>query len=229
MRRLQKPPVAEAKTSEKEPLAEGLQVRVPKDSSGRRLWSKMSDREIVEYAREVIGKKGINRRNDLKKNDRGLHLVLNERELFGEVGFGKKQKKARLWKGMKDEDIVELARKLMKEKNICTRRDLHHEDPGLYAILRKRDLFTKIEFKRGKRSWAVLSDREVIEIARKVIEEREINRRIDLENADSGLYSVLLRRGLVDLAFAGRDQQKNDHARDAVIEALEAFCAEPTS
>jgi len=159
----------------------------------------------------------------LKKNDRGVYLALGERGLFGQVGFGKKQRKARLWKEMSDEEIVGFARKLMKEKDICTRRDLHHEDPGLYAILRKRDLSTKIEFKRGKRSWAVLNDREVIEIARKVIEEKEINRRSELENADSGLYSVLLRRDLVDLAFAGRDQQKNEEARDAVIDALEAF------
>jgi hypothetical protein len=46
-----------------------------------------------------------------------------------------------------------------------------------------------------------------------------------LEKADRGLYQILRKKGLLDRAFAQIDQQKEDRARDAVIDALEAFGA----
>jgi len=335
MRKLQKPLVAEAKTSKKKPLAEGLQIEVPTDSQGRRLWSKMSDKQITEYARRVVGEKGIigrtelskadtglyqvlrkkqlldsvgfeeryrswrdmedeeivelarkvmeereiSGRHELEKADSGLYTVLSERGLLEEVGFEDKQRpwreisdeeiveyarkvmeeieisgkaklrdsdrrlydilhkrglfekvgledKYRSWRDMEDEEIVELARKLMEERGISGKKELERSDTGLHSVLRARGLLDEVGFKqkrRNERSWKDMSDEEIVEYARKVIEENKIISRRKLRSTDGGLYFILYRRGLLDRAFARIDQQKTDQARDAVIDALEAF------
>ena len=223
MRKLQKPLVAEAKTSKKKPLAEGLQIEVPTDSQGRRLWSKMSDKQITEYARRVVGEKGIIGRTELSKADTGLYQVLRKKQLLDNVGF---EERYRSWRDMEDEEIVELARKLMEERGISGKKELERSDTGLHSVLRARGLLDEVGFKqkrRNERSWKDMSDEEIVEYARKVIEENKIISRRKLRSTDGGLYFILYRRGLLDRAFARIDQQKTDQARDAVIDALEAF------
>ena len=166
MRKMQKPPVKEVKTSEKEPLAEGLQT-FPTDPRGRRLWSRMSD-----------------------------------------------------------EEVVEVARKFMEEKGITGRKELEKADQGLYQVLRKRGLLDEVGFVEKYRTWTEMEDEEVIEFARIFMREREISKRYGLEKADSGLYQVLRERGLLNRVFARMEQQRDNSARDAVIDALSAFGAE---
>jgi len=223
MRKLQKPPVKEVKTSKKEPLAEGLQIVVPTSPSGRRLWSKMSDNDIVEYAKRVMGENGISIRSKLEKADCGLHRVLLKRKLLGNIEF---EEKFRSWKDMDDEEIVEFTKKLMKEKEITGRTELNRADSGLYNVLKKRGLFEKVGFieKRKKgRSWKGMGDDEVIELAKRTIEEVKIIRKNELRKTDKGLYEVLRKRRLFDRAFARIDIQRKDSARDAVIDALTKF------
>ncbi|MBU1681761.1 hypothetical protein KKE38_02995, partial [Candidatus Micrarchaeota archaeon] len=66
---------------------------------------------------------------------------------------------------------------------------------------------------------------EIVEFARKLIQEKKIAARSDLKKLDYGLYQALGKRRLLDRAFAQMEQQKEDRARDAVIGALEAFAA----
>ncbi|MBU0526840.1 hypothetical protein KKE92_00005, partial [Candidatus Micrarchaeota archaeon] len=80
----------------KKTLAEGLQIAVPTDSAGRRMWSRMSDEEVVEYARKVMRENKINTRGELQKADSGLHGILKRRGLLGKIKFEEKQKS---WKG----------------------------------------------------------------------------------------------------------------------------------
>ncbi|MBU1681905.1 hypothetical protein KKE38_03730 [Candidatus Micrarchaeota archaeon] len=127
---------------------------------------------------------------------------------------------------MSDEEIVEVARKFIEKNEITKRSELKDIDQGLYQILRERKLLDEVGFeakKRQKRIWIDMTDEEVVEFAQKFIEENEITGRGELENADRGLYKVLMKRGLLDCTFARMEQQRDNSARDAVIDALTKF------
>jgi len=79
------------------------------------------------------------------------------------------------------------------------------------------------ERRRKQRSWKKMSDDEIVEFAKRAMEEKEIGSRKELENTDGGLYNVLWRRGLLDSVFANIEKQRTDQARDAVIDALTKF------
>jgi len=281
MRKMKKPPAEELRKKKEEPLAEGLQVTVPTDSCGRRLWSKMSDEQIVEFARKAIEEKRISRRNELKNTNSGLYEILRKKGLLDDVGFGEKVRswkdmsddeivefvrklmdkkkisgryelqkvnsrvysvlqrrgllddvgfvtKLRSWDGIGDEEIVAHAKKVMIEKRIFGRSDLSDADRGLHAILRERGLLDEVGFedkRKKERSWKSMSDDEIVEFAKAVIKKNKITNKNELRKVDRGLSSVLRRRRLLDHAFAQIEQQKTDQARDAVIDALEAFAA----
>ncbi len=191
-----------------------------------RPWKDMSDEEILDYAREVMEKKGITERSELDEADPGLYRILGVRRLREAIGFKDKQKKHRSWKEMSNEEVVEYAKKLMKEKKITGRKELQNTDSGLYTILRIRGLLDWIKFEEKLRSWEGISNEEILKITRKIIEENEIDTRNKLEKVDSGLYTILKKKGLLDIIFAPIDQQKTDRARDAVIHALSAFGSE---
>ncbi len=226
MKRLQKPPVGKTKEKKQEPLAEGLQIAVPTDSAGRRMWSRMSDEEVVEYARKVMKENEISGRTELKETDSGLYKVLRERGLLDEVGFEEKWRKEMPWKDMSDEEVVGYARKEMEKKKITGRNELQKADMRLYSILRERGLLDEIGFeekRRKDRPWKDMSDEEIIEYAKKGIGDNGINSRYKLQKDDSGLYGVLKRRGLFGRVFANIEKQKTEKARDDVIDALTKF------
>ena len=213
------------KSSKKEPLAEGLQIAIPTGPKGSRLWSKLTDEQIVEFAKKLMKKHEITGKKELENADRRLYQVLRERKLLGKVGF---EEKNRSWKKMSDEEILEYAKKVMRKKRIREKGEFRNADYRTYAVLERRKLLGKIDFERKineKRSWKKMSDNDIVELARKVIQENRITTRRDLEKADSGLCKVLRKRKLLDRAFAQLDQQIEDDARDAVIDALEAFGA----
>ncbi len=193
MKRLQKPPVKEVKTSKKEPLAEGLQI-VPRDSRERRIWKTMSDAQIVTLARKVMKENEVSGRKELSKVDYSLYQVLVKRGLLDELGL---EMKCRSWSKMSNEEIVEIARKVMKEKGITKRSELQKVDPGIYITLAKRDILDRIGFEERKRSWNDISDDKVVELARKVMNEEKIRSGSELSEVDGGLYQVLKKRKLV--------------------------------
>ncbi len=279
MRKLQKLPAREAKEKKQEPLAESLQVAVPTGPRGNRLWRKMtdeqiveyarrlmvekgrttkkelqeedkglyailhirkliskiefegkqrswmrmSDGEIVEYARKVVEENGITGRRELYKADIGLYNVLRKRRLLDEIEVIEKRRKGRQWKDMSDEEIVEYARKVVEENGITRRAELCKTDTGLYNALQKKGLLNEVGLGKKRRSWKSMSDEEIVDYAKGFVEEKGVMHRGELESIDSGLYETLRIRGLLDRVFAQLDQQKTDHARDAVIDALEAF------
>jgi len=116
----------------------------------------------------------------------------------------------------------------MEEKKITGRGELNSADSGLYRILRVRGLLDEVGFeeKKKERPWKSMSDEEVVEIAMRRVKELEIRERHGLKKTDSGLYQVLRERGLLDRIFSPIEKQKTDSARDAVIDALEAFSSE---
>ncbi|MBU0528046.1 hypothetical protein KKE92_06190 [Candidatus Micrarchaeota archaeon] len=281
MRKLQKPPAEELRKKKTEPLAEGLQIAVPIGPKGRRVWSKMSDEQIVGLAKRLVASKEIVGRKELRCEDSGLYQVLYKRELINSIGFEEKQ---RFWEDTSDENIIRLAKKLMEENGITGRKELEEIDSGLYRILMIRKLLDRVGFEKKRRKgrpWTDMSDDEVIEFAEKIIERKKINSKLELKKADhgvyevlrirklidqiglknrqrswksrsdeeiidftrefmaengingrselkitdSGLYHVLQSRRLLNSAFAHIERKRTDNARDAVIDALEAFAA----
>ncbi len=100
------------------------------------------------------------------------------------------------WKSMTDSEVLDYARKAIEKGGTGFRQDLKNADSGLHEILRKRNLLGKLEFGKKQKRWG--SDEEVVGIARKLIEEKEIRNPRDLEKADAGLYQILVRRNLVE-------------------------------
>jgi len=195
MRKLQKPPVAEAKTSKKEPLAEGLQVAIPSDSRGRIMWRKIKDEQIVELAKATMKEGNIKGRQELSKANKRLYRVLIKRGLSGEIDF---ENKVRSWSEKSDEEVVELARRIIEIEKIEERSGLERADSGLYKVLLTRGLLGDVGFKKKVRSWKDMSDEQIIEYAKKVMEEKKITRRGELQRTDHGLYEVLRKRKLLD-------------------------------
>ncbi len=205
-----------SRSSTKEPLAEGLQVEVPLDSRGRRMWSKMSDEEIIRFAQKTMTERKITGRNDLQKADPPLYAVLLKRGLLGEVGF---KEKVRSWKGMSDEEIVEHAVKFIEKEEVEGKKELCKADPGLYDVLRKRGLLDEIGLETKRRSWKEMNDEEIVEFARKVMKERRITRKNEMEREDSGLYEVLRTSRLLDkVGFEEKSRSWKGMSDEEIVE-----------
>jgi len=203
----------------KKTLAEGL-LAIPRYSRRRRAWSKMKEEQIVEYAMKVMKENGVNGRGELSKIDSGLYGVLRKRGLLDNVGFvEKKRRKQRSWKDMSDEEIVEYAMKVMKENGVNGRGELEKIDYGLYNVLRRRGLIGRIGLDEKQRSWSDISDGEIVEYARRVMEEEKITGRKELQDLDPGFYLVLRRRELLDeVGFEEKRRAWKDMSDEEVVD-----------
>jgi len=140
MRRLHKRTTPEVpKAKEQMPLTETIQT----DRRGR-VWREMSDEELVKFAKRFVEEKGITGKKELQMADNGLHLALRRRKLLDRVGFEEKKRKKRDWTSMSDEEIVAFAKKLMDEKGINGRYELQREDRGLYKVLHRRNIISRV-------------------------------------------------------------------------------------
>ncbi|MBU1681934.1 hypothetical protein KKE38_03880 [Candidatus Micrarchaeota archaeon] len=198
MRQKTRSSVQSVRSSTKEPLAEGLQIAVPTDSRGRRMWRRLSDDQIIEFAKKLMDEGNLTGRKELIKSDRGLYRVLRKRGLLDEIGFAQKKRKPRSWKDRTDEEVVEFARKVLKENEITRMSELNQIDSGLYVVLRERGLFDRVGVEGRRRSWKIMSDEKIVELAKKVMEDEGLTERGELRKIDLGLYYILRRRKLLD-------------------------------
>jgi len=170
--------------------------------------------------------KGITEKEELQKADSGLHEVLRRRGLLGEVGF---EAKCRSWKNMSDEEVVEFVQKAMRGKNITGRRELAKADQRLYQVLYRRGLLGEVGFeekRRKERSWKDMSDAEVVEFARKFMEENGITGRRELCKRDSGIYAILMKRRLLGRVGFVDKRRKERMWKDLSNEELVKFTKE---
>ncbi|MBU0533068.1 hypothetical protein KKB44_06265 [Candidatus Micrarchaeota archaeon] len=114
----------------------------------------------------------------------------------------------RSWGVMRDHELVRFARKFLEEEGIGSRGKLVKVDPNLYQVLKKKKLLDKVEFEDKKRDWKSMSDEEIVEYVKRFMEEKEINGRKDLWKADSGSYTVLWKRKLLDRIEFERKRRK---------------------
>jgi len=112
---------------------------------------------------------------------------------------------------MSDEELVEYAESVMKEKKINGKGELQKADSGLYTTLRRRGLLVKVGFARKRRDWESMSDGNLVIYARRFMEEKSIRARGELAKTDRGLYIALSRRGLLSkIEFRRKLREERD-------------------
>ncbi|MEM2822422.1 MAG: hypothetical protein QXE64_02430, partial [Candidatus Pacearchaeota archaeon] len=118
-----------------------------------RSWSEKTDDEIIKECEEK-GYIGLSPK-EIHKKDPSLYRVLRKRDLLDKISKSKK----RSWLEKTDDEII----KECEEKGYIglSPAEIHKKDPGLYRVLRKRDLLDKIS-KSKKRSWLERTDDEII-------------------------------------------------------------------
>lgn len=176
------------------------------------------DSELLELARSYVKSEGIESRRGLEKADISMYYALLRRGLLDAVSF---ERGRRSWDT--EQDILQFAEKIIKDKGIQSSRKLEEEDSGLVQALRKRGLLRSLGLKMKPRPRTWDSDRELLEYARRQIEEMGIRGRHWLEKADSGLYQALRYRKLLDAVFSRAESENRKDAVDAVINAAETF------
>jgi hypothetical protein len=87
----------------------------------------------------------------------------------------------------------------------------------------KRKLIDRVGLEKKVRDWASMNDEELVGFARKFVGEREITGRAELKKADSGLYTTLGKRKLIDAVFVPIEQKKKDELFSRLSEAVDAY------
>lgn len=174
------------------PISESI---VPLEPGGRRKWRALNDEELVSYAQCFVNMHGLRRRIELRRADEGLLSSLDDRGLIGRIDF---EDRRRDWKSRSDEEILAMVKEFVERNDIKSKMDLKKADQGMHQILCVRGILEKVGLAGSIRSWASVDNSEIIEIAKELIEERGIEGRKELGEADMGLYLILLKRGLID-------------------------------
>jgi hypothetical protein len=113
-----------------------------------RKWKKMTDAQILEIVAQLVRKHRISSYKGLSRVDLGAHTILRRRNLIDKfyeiIGKSRPQWNGRSWASKNHSKLIEDARILIQERNICGRDDLKKYDPGLYEALRKRNLLDQV-------------------------------------------------------------------------------------
>lgn len=196
------------------PLSEGLRRRRPKG-----FFTKMSDEELIGFAKETIRERGIMRRSDLAKAETMLYKLIREKRLLGRIGLDDTRGSRRpigFFSEMSDKELIAYAKEAMGEKGISGREHLKEKESGIFCALKRRGLVDAVAplRRRMMRRWASMKDDDIVRLATRIIAERGIRSHKALEKADSGLYSALKRRGLLDRLPLARKQVRWGQMRD---------------
>jgi hypothetical protein len=171
---------------------------VVKSRRPRRNWRDMGDSELIMFARKFIERNRITSKNELQMADAGMYHTLFMRKLISQIGL---EDHLRRWKQMSDKEVIDYAERFGKTSGITSWKQFREGDPTLYGVLRKRGLLDSFGFgatRKVNRDWASVSDEKLVEVAKKFIAENNIKGRRRLEKADSGLYTTLKKKGLLD-------------------------------
>lgn len=168
---------------------------------GKRLpsyWKGRTDEELVTEALGIIHEKS---RTEyvFKKNHKILYRELKKRNLLGRIPF----KVIGEWRGYSDDELIQEAIYIIEDEGIKSREDLRRICTSLNSELRRRKLLARViphtQKKRKDRDWQSMTDDEIVEYAKRVIEGQDITSIPELREADSGLWEVTyIRRKLRD-------------------------------
>lgn len=194
-------------------------------------YSKMDDEELIVYARGEMWQNRINGMREIRRKAPGLYHTLQRRRkrrpgLIEEIGIDRKKREAKDWDGMDRGELIAYAKEFIGGRGISGREELRKEYAVLYGALTRRKLLDAVGLgyvNIRHRDWAAMDKDGLVAFAKGFIAEKGIGGREELKKADRGLYLALLRRKLLDAAFAGVEASKHADAVDGVIAALESF------
>ncbi|MDO8554547.1 MAG: hypothetical protein Q7S22_07095 [Candidatus Micrarchaeota archaeon] len=161
-------------------VLDGKEFRISLNGYGDRNWSKMSDAEIIEFAKAYCREKRIKKSSELVRGpdrDSGLYSQLQKRKLvnklfqrkdYDDVTVGDRSFKIPLdkygrrnWQVMSNEEILEFAKAYCAEKGITKISELgigSNKNSGLNHVLRRRHLVDKV-FERKQFDEVVLDNK----------------------------------------------------------------------
>ena len=190
----------------------------------QRDWSSMNDDEFVGHIKRFMGENSITRRRQLEKANPRLYGALRRREIKDPsiTGMIEFETVKRDWSSMDDDEFVEHVVDFMAEKGITRVGELKDTCQALLSELYRRNrknpgIVERIGFEKQRRDWNPMTDDEVVAHAQTFARERGITRRKQLENADVGLYIVLVRRKLVDRVFAEIEAEQAQLQEDRLL------------
>lgn len=164
----------------------------------KHFWAVLSDKELIDYAKEIISKDKIKCKKNLQKKFPGLHGALWKRKLLDKVGLNSKQND---WSSISNKDIVNHTHNFIKKTGIRCQNDLRKLSHELWAALKRRNLLKKIEFiikSKKRQDYLILNDEELVSFSIKFMRERNIRTKTQLIKTKSGLYNSLKKRGLIE-------------------------------
>ena len=89
-------------------------------------------------------------------------------------------------------------KKKTKKPKKPTRSEVQKKEPGLYNVLRRRGLLDKVCSNGKVRNWKRMDDKGLVERAKRIIKEKGIKSRRELQMADPALERALGIRRLTD-------------------------------
>jgi hypothetical protein len=182
-------------------------------------WAQLSNDELISFARTFVDKEKITGKKQLRKRNGGLYSALWGRKLLNKIGF---QNNFVDWASMENNQILIRAKEYIQKNKITGRHQLSKRNLSLYAILLRRGLLDRIGL-NSKRRWASLNDEELIQYTRKFIEGKEADGKRYLCTKDKGLYSVLLRRKLLDQVLSEIEESKQHQLQAGLQQAADAM------
>jgi hypothetical protein len=189
-------------------------------------WSALDHCGLISFANTFIEKNGIRYRTELSILNGRLYDALRRRDLLNSINCDCKRKK---WSKMNDEQIVEFAKKVMRERKIHDPKEFRKKEYGLYLTLQRRNLQNKVfgDKIKKRRNWASMSDEELISHSQQFIDERGIKNRKALTQIDSGLYQVIKTRNLSsELNFKGDVGSWKRYSDDELVSYSQRFIDE---
>ena len=179
-----------------------------------RKWCRYGDDELAQFSQSFIDRNGIKSRVGLENADPGQYDALLTHHIIGRLEFEADERK---WSRYSDDELVQYAQAFINRTGIKNKKGLENAAKGMYGTLWKRHLIGRLEFPGGLCSWISVSDNELVQSARKFMEETGIGSRKGLENADGRLYRALWKRHLLDAVFAPIEQAQ-ELARKAELD-----------
>ncbi len=102
------------------------------------------------------------------------------------------------WQKMKDKEIVEAAIQRIAEQGIKGRNEFQTAFRQHYNVLCSRSLLDRIGLNESRRgSWRLMSDNEVLLLARAQIKEGKLKRKTDFKTRHSRTYKEVRKRGIL--------------------------------
>jgi hypothetical protein len=121
-----------------------------------------------------------------------------EKEPLAEPPIPLDRRGYRSWSSQADDHIISYARKVIDSSGIRSRKGLSVHDPSLYCTLRTRGLLDRVGFSADRKPLISYSNDELLEHARRLIDENGIRNMYGLDCKARRLSALLREKGLID-------------------------------